>query len=430
MNEFVSIVGAQHVTEESGAFIVAPASTEETAVVLRLCSARKLTVSPRGGGTKLDWGNQVTPQVIVDTRRLDGIREHVWQDMTATVGAGTNWAEMEHALAEHKQHVALDPLFAAQATVGGVIAVNDSGALRMRYGSLRDLVIGMTIVLADGTIARSGGKVVKNVAGYDLPKLLTGSFGTLGITTEVTFRLHPMQPRAETWTVRSDEIEPLIALQQQLLTAAMSIESLEIRLGAVDPLFNGRVRLQPHHKDDRTDTALAAEGNTTGSFALDVRFASLPEVLREHEQRLRVACGTLALSTADENVWLQRERLFALPNMTLLKVTALPSKIGAILQGFRSLAASDIVAECVADATGIVTVALSAPPEVTAELIEDLRARLRGEGGMVVVLRAGHASAIPDRWGGSPPAIAVMRAIKQQFDPDRLLNPGKFVGGI
>lgn len=399
MTELISIVGAEHVTEDSGVSVVAPASTEEIAAALRLCSAHKLTVSARGGGTKLDWGNPVAPQIIVDTRRLSGIREHVWQDMTATVGAGTLWADMERGLAQHGQRVALDPLFASQATIGGVIVVNDSGALRMRYGSLRDLVIGMTIVLADGTIARSGGKVVKNVAGYDLPKLLTGSFGTLGVITEVTFRLHPVQAHAETWTVSSEEIAPLVALQQQFLVAAMSIESLQMRL----------------------------DGQR---FALDVRFASLPEVLREHETRLRAACGTLALSTADDDVWQQREHLFARPGATLLKVTALPNKMGAILQGFRSLIASGVVAECVADATGIVTVALSAPPEATAQIIDDLRSRLCGEGGMVVVLRAGNVPQTLDRWGGLPPAIAVMRAVKREFDPDRLLNPGKFAGGI
>ncbi len=400
MTDFISIVGIEHVTEEFGAFVVAPASTEETAAVLRLCSARKWTVSARGGDTKQDWGNPVAPQVFVDTRRLSGIREHVWQDMTATVGAGTLWADMERELAQHGQRVALDPLFPAQATVGGVIAVNDSGALRMRYGSLRDLVIGMTLVLADGTIARSGGKVVKNVAGYDLPKLLTGSFGTLGIITEVTFRLHPVQAHAETWTVQSDHADSLLHIHRRLLDGAMSIESLQMRR-------NGR------------------------DSAWDVRFAALPEILRENEERLQGMYRVPAPFAAGDDVWRQRERLFAVSGATLLKVTARPSRLVGVLGGFGGLALQGIAAECVADATGIVTVALSEPPEVTASIIEDLRVWLRSrDGGMVVVLRTGNASGELDRWGGSPPAIAVMRAIKQEFDPDRLLNPGKFVGGI
>jgi glycolate oxidase FAD binding subunit len=400
MSDFASIVGPDHVTQANGIVTVAPATTDETAAIMRLCSEHKLVVTPRGGGTKLDWGNPVAPQVILDTRRLNGVREHSWQDLTATVGAGTSWAEMRKTLAAHNQRVALDPLFRTPATVGGIIATNDSGSLRMRYGSLRDLVIGMTIVLADGTTARSGGKVVKNVAGYDLPKLLTGSYGTLGIVTEATFRLHPVHPHSETWTIRSKKVEDLAKLQQQLLAAAMSIESLQMR-------------------------------NENEGFALDVRFASLPEVLREHEQRLRVLCGPLALSTSVNDVWLMRERLFDATDATILKVTALPSKMSAILHGFQSLAASEVAATCVADAVGIITVSLIASPTQSAAIIDDLRARLRGDGGMVVILRAG--SNLPDdidRWGGSPPAIGVMRAVKQQFDPHRLLNPGKFVGGI
>jgi glycolate oxidase FAD binding subunit len=399
MTEFANLVGAEHVTESRGIHTIAPASTDEVAAVMRLCSERKLVVTPRGGGTKSDWGNPVKPQVILDTRRMSGVREHSWQDLTATVGAGTSWSEMRQALATHGQRVALDPLFRTSATVGGIIAVNDSGALRMRYGSLRDLVIGMTIVLVDGTIARSGGKVVKNVAGYDLPKLLTGSFGTLGVITEVTFRLHPIQLDSATWTIVSENPAEMSGLQAQLLNAAMSMESSQIRTSEI-------------------------------GFALDVRFASLPEVLQEHEARLHKLCGSLTAHTSTDEVWQKRERLFDITDATILKITALPAKTAAILQGFKSLP-QNIAAACVADATGIITVALTAPPAQTAALIDDLRARLRADGGMAVVLRtAADISDDIDRWGGSPPAIAVMRAVKQQFDPNRLLNPGKFVGGI
>ena len=397
MNELVNIVGLEHVGAAAGLVTVAPASTEEMAAVMQVCAEMGLVVSPRGGGTKAEWGNAVAAQVVVETRRLAGVREHSWGDLTATVGAGTPWALMERELAAHGQRVALDPLFADDATVGGVIAVNDSGALRMRYGSLRDLVIGMTIVLADGTIARSGGRVVKNVAGYDLPKLLTGSFGTLGMIAEVTFRLHPVQANAQTWTVRSGDVRVLASLQQKLSVAAMSIESLQMR------------------------------GEVEG-FALDVRFASLPEVLIEHEGRLREMCGGLEVVEGAEDVWGARERLFAAECETVLKVTVLPSKMAAVLDGFAALkGVGGAQAECVADATGIVTVGLTACAEHAAAIVEDLRARLRADGGMVVVLR-GDVSL--DRWGGSPPAIAVMRAVKQEFDPGRLLNPGKFVGGI
>ena len=120
--------------------------------------------------------------------------------MTCTVEAGCTWAAMQSELAHHGQMVALDPLWPERATVGGIVAANDGGALRLKYGGLRDLIIGMTVVLADGTIAKTGGKVVKNVAGYDLHKLMTGSFGTLGVIAEVNFRLHPLEANTQTWT--------------------------------------------------------------------------------------------------------------------------------------------------------------------------------------------------------------------------------------
>ena len=170
--------------------IVGPADTqiagdskvgaEQIAEVLRFANQHGLSVVPTGGGTKLGWGNPVAPEIFLSLARMNAVREHAWQDLTCTVEAGCTWAAMQDSLARHGQTVALDPLWPDRATVGGVVSTNDSGALRLRYGGLRDLIIGMTVVLADGTIAKTGGKVVKNVAGYDLHKLMTGSFGTLG----------------------------------------------------------------------------------------------------------------------------------------------------------------------------------------------------------------------------------------------------------
>lgn len=393
MKALEEIVGAEHLTEREGVLHVSPASTEEVSQVLAQCAQAGLVVSARGGSTKYAWGNPVAARVILETRRLAGIREHVWQDMTATVGAGTTWGAMQQALVAHGQRVALDALFAKQATVGGVIATNDSGSLRMRYGSLRDLVLGMTIVLSDGTVARSGGKVVKNVAGYDLPKLLTGSFGTLGVITEVTFRLHPLQTSTQTWTLRAAEIRTLAEVAQKIVNGAMSVESLQMR-------------------------------NESDGFALDVRFATLPESLAEHEARLRTYASAATMTSSDETVWAEHEALFGIAGATVLKVTCLPAKMAAVVDGF-----SRVGARCVADAVGIVTVALLGKPDGVTALIEDLRSRLAADGGMAVVLCAGDGMKA-ERWGGSPPAIEVMRAIKREFDAKNILNPGTFVGGI
>jgi glycolate oxidase FAD binding subunit len=422
---FAEIVGMDYVTERPGRpdsypshFTIAPASTEQTAAIMKLCSQLKLAVNVYGGLTKVGWGNTPTSvdvRVRIDMRRLSGVHEHSWGDLTATVGAGTRWVDMQRALAQHSQRVALDPLFVDRitidgtdnSTVGGIVATNDSGALRLRYGSLRDLVIGMTIVLADGTIARSGGKVVKNVAGYDLPKLLIGSFGTLGIITEVTFRLHSLPQATANFTIRSAEIGPLADLMSAVLKSSLSVEAMQLC-------------------------------NEHQSFALDVRLASLPSVLVDQETSLRSLAAAFAVEAATDDIWEHRDLLFGDSNTcfdddaaTVLKITCLPQKLSALVAGFAQLDQEPFhTAGCVADPVGIVTAAITAPQDVLVSIIDDLRARLLSTGGTVVVLQDGQLPYAFDGWGPPPAAIDIMRAVKQEFDPQRLLNPGCFVGGI
>ena len=402
MQQWIEIVDAEAVREEDDVAVVAPSSDEQVAAVLRQCSQQGLSVTATGGGTKLGWGNAVDAKVRLETSRLSGVREHSWQDLTATVGAGTTWATMQRELAKHGQRVALDPLFAETATVGGILSTNDCGLLRMRYGSLRDLVIGMTIVLADGTIARAGGKVVKNVAGYDLPKLMTGSFGTLGVITEATFRLHPLQKNTTSFTVQSGDVVPLAELMHALVTSGMSLEAMQLR-------------------------------NEADAFALDIEFAAVPEALAEHGQRLRTLAGSLSVRACDRSMYAARESLFGIEGATVLKLTTLSTKLAALIAGFAQLAASGITASAVADPAGVVTVALIATAAGLATIVEDLRARLLGVGGSVVVLQRGALPMEVDPWNDAahpPQALDVMRAIKQEFDPARLLNPGRFVGGL
>src|SRR5258706_4605240 len=173
--------------------VIEPGTEGELAEIVRPSNEAGLAVIPRGGGTKLGWGNPpARADLILSTARLNEIIEHAWADLTVTVEAGCTIQRLQETLAEHGQRLALDPLWPEIATIGGVLSANDSGALRLRFGALRDLIIGVTIALPDGTLASSGGKLVKNVAGYDLPKLVTGALGTLGGFTRAVFRLHPL----------------------------------------------------------------------------------------------------------------------------------------------------------------------------------------------------------------------------------------------
>ncbi len=199
-------------------FVAEPASTAEASALLRAAAGLDLSVLPRGSATRLSWGDPPHGcDLIVSTRQLDQVIEHAAGDLVVTVQAGVALDALQQRLAAEDQRLALDP--PGGASVGGLIATNATGPLRFRYGAPRDLLIGITIVRADGTIAKAGGKVVKNVAGYDLGKLFAGSYGTLGLIIEATFRLHPL-PAAVQWVVvETDDAGTAAAL---VLSAARS----------------------------------------------------------------------------------------------------------------------------------------------------------------------------------------------------------------
>src|SRR6266436_5322146 len=214
-------------------FVVEPGSEQELAKVLKLANAAGLAVIPRGGGTKLEWGNRpARADVIVSTARLDRVIEHAWADLTVSVEAGCTIGKLQEALAKHGQRLALDALWPEHATVGGVLSTNDSGVLRLRFGSLRDLVIGVTLALADGTLASSGGKVVKNVAGYDLPKLMTGAFGTLAVITRAIFRLHPLPRETRTVSCVASNAVEAQQLVHAIQNSKLAHSALQIYWGA------------------------------------------------------------------------------------------------------------------------------------------------------------------------------------------------------
>src|SRR5213592_2915920 len=233
-HKFMAIVGNENVHAATAAdavagvqpkLVIEPGAERELAEILRLSNEAGLAVIPRGNGTKLGWGNPPTrADLILSTTRLNEIIEHAWADLTVTVEAGCTIQRLQETLAQHGQRLALDPLWPEKATIGGVLSANDSGALRLRFGALRDLIIGATIALADGTLAESGGKVVKNVAGYDLPKLVTGSLGTLGVITRAVFRLHPLRHRSRTLTAKFEAPEEaqkaLLAIQASKLNSS------------------------------------------------------------------------------------------------------------------------------------------------------------------------------------------------------------------
>ena len=236
--ELAAVVGQERLRAATAAdavdgvaplMIAEPGTAEELARCLRWARGAGLKVTPRGGGTKLGWGNPPEAcDLLLSTARLDRVGEHAWADMTVIVEAGCRVADLQRALGEHGQHLALDPLWPERATIGGILSTNDSGTLRLRYGSLRDLIIGITVALPDGTLARSGGRVVKNVAGYDLAKLFTGALGTLGVIVQAIFRLHPLprETRSLTWSGTPAALNQLLL---SILASRLTPTGLQLR---------------------------------------------------------------------------------------------------------------------------------------------------------------------------------------------------------
>jgi glycolate oxidase FAD binding subunit len=368
-----AIVGTEYVRGLGGAVAVAPGNAEEIAAVLRLAQENHLAVVECGGGTKQGWGYPVAPALVLEMHRLNMLREHTWQDMTCTVEAGCTWAAMQSGLAQHGQFVAVDPLWPDKATVGGIVATNDSGALRQRYGGLRDLIIGMTIVLADGTVAHTGGKVVKNVAGYDLHKLMIGAFGTLGVVTSVNFRLHSIPRSAQSFTVSATSVEPVGRVMLAMLHAQLSTVAIQLRGGA-------------------------------DGFDLDIQLASLPEVLE---------------TQAADEAWNARQR--QLDADVVCKGTMLPSEIARFAERVRGLGG-----ESVTQAGGIM---IAGFPVAAAGQLMELRRELEEGGGSLMVLKQPEETRL-DCWGTLPDSLPLMREIKRRFDPERILNPGRFLGQI
>lgn len=378
----------------------APSSVEETADVLRAAGTGQQPVRIVGGGTKRSWGGATTvsPAVEVSTERLDRIVEHNEGDLTAVLQAGAPLTRVQAALAEADQMVSLDPPLGEgdRATVGGIVATADSGPLRHRYGAARDLILGVTVVLADGTVARAGGKVIKNVAGYDLAKLFTASFGTLGLIVEVVMRLHP-RPR-ETLTAVGRSNDP-----GRLGEAAAAVAHSPFGPECLDVWWAG------------------GQGEVLARFA-----GAAPDAAAKEVATLMGQAGLESgLVGHDDALWERQRAAQRSADRTVVRVSGLPAELARVVR------AADTMGGSLVGRAGLglswVSVAGGDAGEA-ASAVEELRRRL--EPFPCVVLDAPDAVREKvDVWGDAS-AVGLMRRVKDRFDPHRICNPGIFVGGI
>jgi glycolate oxidase FAD binding subunit len=408
-------------------YVAAPASAGEAAALLRAAAELGLTIVPRGSGSRLHWGAPPDScDLIVDTGRLDQILEHAAGDLVVSAQAGVRLDDLAHVLATASQRLALDPPAVAEdsgrahrgGTVGGLIATGAAGPLRFRYGSPRDLLIGITIIRADGAVAKSGGKVVKNVAGYDLGKLFAGSYGTLGLITEATFRLHP-KPETSTW----------ICVE----CASPQIAAEVVQAMADSPLTPAAIELDWPSAAARISVSVLLEGDAASVAGRADRMASL------------LTRGTVGLPSDHAKRSDGSSAHPALPtdSGTGLRVSFWGGQLETVLRMIRESDAEHGVDPGISGSAGAGVLDLhisgQALPGAVVGFVELVRAGLDGmtavAGGPPRVASAVIVGAPPavrdavDVWGPVP-SLGLMRAVKDQFDPDHRMAPGRFAGGI
>ena len=379
--------------------VVSPGTEQEVAATLKWADQNGLAVVPRGGATKLEWGNPpARADLVLSTARLNRILEHAWADMTASVEAGATVQSFQDTLAQHGQRLAMDALFPEHATIGGLLSTNDCGTLRLRFGALRDLIIGVTIALPDGTLASSGGKVVKNVAGYDLPKLVTGAMGTLGVITRAVFRLYPLPRTRRTVTLTVENAQQARDLTVAVQGSKLAHTGLQIRIGS------------------------------EGAPELDVRFAGTETGMDAQCATLRGLSGGARESGTSMEVWGALQELWRdAANSVIAKFSVLPSEIGATCEKFRQIGGSFVRWNTVIQATGLGWIRLDAGNAAT---LESTVRKLRAEVQPFVIQRRPASLTAIDVWGPTSDSFPLMVAVKQQFDPNGTLNRGRFFGGI
>ena len=410
--------------------IEVPATIDELARCAAAAHAANQAVIPVGNGTQLHIGRPPAHyDLALSTQRLNRILAHEAADMTVTVEAGITLADLNTALAPAGQRLPLDPPHPERTTIGALIATDASGPLRLAHGKVRDLLIGITVVLADGTLAHGGGRVVKNVAGYDLMKLFAGSFGTLGIIVEATFKLRPLPGSEGVFVLPAVTPAAAVALALEVLNApvaphylvaANQVGATCVRIdgpavvvgcgGTADEITAQRERLQEQFGRDVMRVCGTAEAARLYATLRDFPAARV----------LPLAARPLGAGHGD--------------GACGCKVSILSSQLGAVLTRVEEKAAQhDLEMAIVSHAgSGIAFIRFNggAANQLTS-FAQWLRTTVRAAGGWTVFDLL--PTVLKDRidpWGADPPGMQLMRGIKETLDPSGCLSPGRFVGGI
>jgi glycolate oxidase FAD binding subunit len=390
--------------------LVKPSNVSELSQAIAHAKSQNIGVIPFGNGSKLSWG-RIIPDgrslLPVSTSGLNQLIEHAAADMTITVEAGMKFSELQAILAKAGQFFPVDPRCYDQATIGGVIATADSGSLRHRYGGVRDLLLGVSFVRSDGELVKAGGRVVKNVAGYDLMKLLTGSYGTLGVITQVTLRVYPMQPVDQTIVI-TGEHRSLANLAQTLLNS-------ELTPMRVDWLSAGAMGM----------VGLKSE------LGLLVQFSTVAESVADQTQRLKLWTQQLGLSAmvypdVDEAELWQQIGTIGSPIGNGGDAGTIGSKIG--VKGSSAVDVLEQLAVIEPEIVAIIHAGSGLGRLVSRGDVAMARSVCAGAAGFLSILDAPmEVKTTQDVWGYRGNAKGLMATVKREFDPIGVLHPDRFV---
>ncbi len=385
--------------------VVEAATAEAVGAILEWASREKLCVLVRGAGTKLGWGRPPRLiDVLISTARLNAVVAHRHGDLTATIQAGATLGSVNRLLGQHRQWIPLDPPSADRATIGGLVATNDSGPRRHRYGAPRDLIIGVEFARADGRLAKGGGIVVKNVAGYDLPRLMTGSFGSLGVIVTATFKLYPLTAASRTLVIACPTAAELGALTGRVLSSHLTPTALEF---ATHPL-----RLLVRFESIEASVEQQCETATT--------------LFAESGFSARAVSGS-----DEEGLWNEHAKFAGVDPCTLLKVSVLPADLAGTLSLIERLAGKRGYAAAGRAGVGVFLLCILGEVQLQKRVVEGLRDALPiGRGSAVIVQGSAELKTHVDVWGPVGDGLTLMRAVKQQFDPAGVLSAGRGPGGL
>ena len=380
--------------------IIEPLSAEDVAATLASAAKQRASVVIRGGGTKLGWGRTpASVDILLSTKRLNALVAHEHADLTATVQAGARLDDVNRALARHGQWLPIESAF-DDSTIGGAIATNDSGPLRHRYGTPRDLLIGIRLALTDGRLIKAGGNVVKNVAGYDIGRLVSGSHGSLAAVVSATFKLMPL-PGASTTLVATCQ------RSDALVTALAAITNSQLEASAVE--------------------VVSGFGRT---YQLILKFESTPGALGAHVRQARALIDNATFdevsSQSEIDLWRQHIRALWTSHGIVIKFAWLPASLGAVLAFIDDVRGSVADVELIGRAAiGSGLLRVDADTRVQRNIVERLRSRADVFRHVVVLRADAQFKQQIDVWGPLGDAGSLGASVKRALDPNGILNAGR-----